>query len=249
MVALYGHPGTPVLGVLGEQSVEAAIARAQQVAQGYAALFGEPVVPTFEIITTVASAGAGPDGNYSNEVSIDKIRPWVQAARDAGVYVVLDLQPGRTDFLTQAQLYTELLLQPHVGLALDPEWRLAPGQVHMVQIGSVTADEINQTGRWLADLTREHHLPQKVLMLHQFRLDMITNRGALVTDYDELRVVIHADGFGSPGAKLNTWNTLHQGVPANMVWGWKNFYDEDKPTFSPQQTVGVSAEIVFISYQ
>jgi hypothetical protein len=249
MVALYGHPGDPGLGVLGEQPVEAAIARARQLADSYAALFGEPVVPTFEIITTVASAGAGADGNYSNEVSVDTIRPWVQAARAAGIYVVLDLQPGRTDFLSQAKLYAELLAQPHVGLALDPEWRLAPGQVHMVQIGSVSADEINQVGQWLAELTRTHRLPQKVLMLHQFRLDMISNRPAVVTDYDELRVVIHADGFGSPGAKQNTWNTLRQGVPAHTYWGWKNFYDEDKPTFTPQQTVGVSPEIVFISYQ
>ncbi len=114
--------------MLGEQPVDAAIARAKQVAASYSALVGEPVVPTFEVITTVASSGAGSDGNYSNESSIEKIRPWVDAARAAGVYVVLDLQPGRTDFLTQAKLYAELLMQPHVGLALDPEWRLQPGQ-------------------------------------------------------------------------------------------------------------------------
>ena len=149
MVALYGHPGDTGLGSLGEQPVDAAIARAKQVAASYGALVGEPVVPTFEIITTVASGGAGSDGNYSNESSIEKIRPWVDAARAAGVYVVLDLQPGRTDFLTQAKLYAELLVQPHVGLALDPEWRLQPGQVHMVQIGSVSAEE-DQPGRRLA---------------------------------------------------------------------------------------------------
>ena len=40
------------------------------------------------------------------------------------MYVVLDLQPGRTDFLTQAKRYEPLLALPHVGLALDPEWRL-----------------------------------------------------------------------------------------------------------------------------
>jgi hypothetical protein len=86
-------------------------------------------------------------------------------------------------------------------------------------------------------------------MLHQFTLNMISNRPSLVTDYDELRIVIHADGFGSPGAKLNTWSALHQAAPANIVWGWKNFIDEDTPTFSPQETVNVSPEIVFVSYQ
>jgi hypothetical protein len=173
---------------------------------------------------------------------VDKFRPWVQAAREAGVYVVLDLQPGDVHFLTQARMYEELLREPHVGLALDPEWRVQPGKRHMVQIGSVDAAEINEVGQWLAQLTREHNLPQKVL-------DMISNRAALVTDYDELRVVIHADGFGSPGAKHGTWNTLRGDAPGNIAWGWKNFYDEDKPTFTPQQTLAVSPDIVFVSYQ
>jgi hypothetical protein len=249
MVALYGHPGDTVLGALGEQDLPAAVARAQQVAEGYRGLVGEPVVPAFELIATIASSGAGADGDYSSESSVDFLRPWVDAARAAGIYVVLDLQPGRTDFLTQAQRYTDLLVEPNVGLALDPEWRLGPDQVHLAQIGSVGADEVNRTGRWLADLTRDHRLPQKVLMVHQFRLDMITDRSTLVTDYDELSVVIHADGFGSAGQKFNTWYALHANEPPNIWWGWKNFYDEDKPTFTPQETVAVGPSPVFISYQ
>src|SRR5690606_21210040 len=59
-VALYGHPGTPALGVLGEQPVDAAVARAREMAAGYEGLVAEPVVPAFEIITTVASAAPGP---------------------------------------------------------------------------------------------------------------------------------------------------------------------------------------------
>ncbi len=249
LVALYGHPGDPRLGVLGEQAASAAVTRARQVAGAYSSLVNEPVVPAFEVIATVASGGAGPDGNYSSESSLAHLRPWVDVARDAGIYVLLDLQPGLTDFLTQAKLYTELLQQPHVGLALDPEWRLKPGQRHMQQIGTVTADEINKTATWLADLTRAHKLPQKVLMLHQFRLDMISNRSSLRTDFDELRIVIHADGFGSAGQKFNTWNALHVNAPPNVLWGWKNFYDEDTPTFTPKQTVAVTPSPVVVSYQ
>ena len=126
LVAIYGHPGDSNLGVLGEQPVDAALQRAGEVAAGYDAVSEEPVVPTLEIITTVASSEAGADGDYSSESSLDHIRPWVDAAGAAGFYVVLDLQPGHTDFLTQAMRYEELLAFPHVGLALDPEWRLAP---------------------------------------------------------------------------------------------------------------------------
>jgi len=249
MVALYGHPGSSVLGSLGEQSLPAAIARARRVASSYRTLVREPVIPAFEIITTVASASAGSDGDYSAETAVAKLRPWVDAARRAGVYVMLDLQPGRTDFLTQAKRYAELLRQPHVGLALDPEWRLGPRDRHMVQIGSVTAAEVNRTAAWLAALTRTNKLPQKILMVHQFRLDMITNRASLDTTHDELRIVIHADGFGSAAQKYATWRAMHRGPPPNVVWGWKNFYDEDKPTFSPRQTMAVRPMPVFVSYQ
>lgn len=249
MVALYGHPGTAALGVLGEQGVEGAIARAQQMAADYQALVDVPVVPAFEIITTVASGGAGPDGNYSFEAPIDLLRPWVDAAGQAGVYVVLDLQPGRTDFLTQAKRYEELLARPYVGLALDPEWRLQPNQRHLVQIGSVTAGEINTVVTWLADLTRAHKLPQKLLMLHQFQPQMISDRGTVDTSRDELAVLIHADGFGSPGDKFETWNLMHDSPPPNVWWGWKNFIDEDTPTFTPGETMAIEPRPLFVSYQ
>jgi hypothetical protein len=32
-------------------------------------------------------------------------------------------------------------------------------------------------------------------------------------------------------------------------WGWKNFYDEDTPTATPEETLAVETEPVFISYQ
>lgn len=250
MVALYGHPGTPALGVLGEQPVDAAVERARALAQDYAAVVEEPVVPAFELISTVADSGPGPDGDYSAEAEVEFLRPWVDAAAAAGMYVLLDLQPGRTDFVTQARRYAELLEQPHVGLALDPEWRLGPGQRHLEQIGSVDVDEVNAVITWLADLSRDHALPQKLLLLHQFRLSMITDRPRLDMTRDELAVLIHADGFGTPQLKLDTWNALHADAPPGVWWGWKNFYDEDQPTFTPEQTMTIGPQPpVFASYQ
>src|SRR3990170_5152291 len=118
------------------------------IAASYAA-DGIPAIPALEIIATVASAEAGGDGNYSYETPLDTLRPWVTAAGESGVYVILDLQPGRTDFLTQAKIYEEFLRLPYVGLALDSEWRLEPDQVHLRQIGSVEAAEVNRVSEWL----------------------------------------------------------------------------------------------------
>ncbi len=248
-VALYGHPGTPALGLLGEQDLDAAVARAQDLARSYQPLSEVPVVPTFEMITTVASAGPGADGNYSNEVDPEELRPWIEEAGRQGVHVLLDLQPGTTDFLTQARLYETLLAYPHVGLALDPEWRLEPGQKHLEQIGSVSAAEVNSVSQWLAGYVREHRLPQKMLVLHQFRTSMITDIETLETDHDELAVVIHADGNGSQGAKAATWARTIDNAPDGVAFAWKNFVDEDSPMLTPAQTMAVRPTPVLVTYQ
>jgi hypothetical protein len=250
LVALYGHPGTPGLGVLGEQPVDAAIARAKRIAEPYRALSGSlPVVPAFEIIATVATAPPGPDGNFSFEAPISQLKPWVEKAGAAGLYVVLDLQPGRTDFLTQAKRYEPLLKLPYVGLALDPEWRLKPGEKHLSQIGSVSAREINSVYGWLADLTAKNTLPQKLFVLHQFRLSMIGSDQPLARDRDEVALLIHMDGQGPPGSKDETWRAVVGAAPKGVPFGWKNFYDEDVPMLSPAQTMIKRPAPVMISYQ
>jgi hypothetical protein len=248
-VALYGSPGTPGLGVLGEQDDAATIARAAATAAPYRPLTPDTVVPTLEIIATVASAGPGSDGNYSTERLAAGLRPLVDAAGAAGMTVVLDLQPGRTDFLTQAQQYAELLALPHVGLALDPEWRLAPDQVHLRQIGSVGIDEVNATAAWLADFTRERALPQKLFVVHEFAPRMIVERERLDLSSDELAVVLHVDGQGGQPAKAGTWALLHEGAPPGVHWGWKNFYGEDTPMLDPVQTMAVQPIPDLITYQ
>ncbi|MFD2675317.1 hypothetical protein [Gulosibacter bifidus] len=250
LIADYGTPGTPALGVMGEQDLDGAVEQVKARAAQYDSLVDAKytVVPTFEIITTVASASKG-DGDYSDELSVDALRPWVERAAEEGIYVVLDLQPGNDDFLTQAKQYEALLKLPHVGLAIDPEWRLKPGQRHLEQIGTVTAAEVNRTLDWLAALTAEHELPQKVVVLHQFRNDMITERDTLDTSHDELALLIHVDGHGTPGDKAATWDAIREDLPEGVYLGWKNFIDEDQPMLTPAQTAKIEPRPSFVSYQ
>ena len=248
LVAMYGHPSTSGLGVLGEQGPYGGVERLRSIAEGYGA-DGSVVLPTFEIIATVASAGAGGDGDYSAMTARDAIRPWVETAAANDMYVVLDLQPGRTDFLTQAKIYEEFLRLPHVGLALDPEWRLKPHQVHLAQVGTVDAAEINQVVEWLAGIVREQALPQKLLIVHQFRSSMITSREHIDTP-PELAVLIHMDGQGSLRDKYATWNSLTNEPDADQFhWGWKNFYDEDSPNATPEQVLELTPTPEFVSFQ
>jgi len=249
LVVLYGHPGAPELGVLGAQDLLGSIAHAQKLAASYASLSDVPVVPTFEIIATTASAEPGADGDYSSKSSVESLRPWVEQAAAAGMYVVLDLQPGRADFLSQARRYTDLLRLPGVGLALDAEWHLERGQRPLAQIGGVDAADINAVTSWLAGLTATAHLPQKLLVLHQFQLSMIRNEPQLDTHHPEVQVLIHMDGNGSPALKDATWWSVITAAPPGVPLGWKNFYHEDTPMLDPAQTMAHHPAPMMISYQ
>jgi hypothetical protein len=249
LVALYGNPTTPALGVLGQQDLSASITRARAVADMYRPLSSVPVVPAFEIIATVAQGSPGPDGLYSYETPLPVLASWVHQATAAGLYVILDLQPGRASLLTQAKLYQSLLEEPDVGLALDAEWKLQPGQLPLQQIGSVSITEVNSVVQWLAALTAHRHLPQKLLVLHQFRLSMIADEQDLDTSQDDLAIVIHMDGQGTPSDKLQTWDAVTGAAPPGVFFGWKNFTVKDHPMLTPQETMQNTPTPVMISYQ
>jgi hypothetical protein len=249
-VAFYGHPQAGSLGALGQQDGPAAtLERMQPLLEAYTA-DGHRVIPTFEMIASVAAASAGADGDYSTEWPPDTFVPWIEFAAENGMYVVLDLQSGRSDFLSQAKFYEELLLHPHVGLALDPEWRLESNQVHLEQTGYVEASEVNQVVHWLADLVRDNGLPQKMLIVHQFKLSMIRNREA-IEERPELQVVIQMDGEGAEPLKDNTWNVITKDTDGvHWAWGWKNFFVRDDggpPT--PESTMSKVPTPIFVSYQ
>ncbi|MFK8024282.1 MAG: hypothetical protein AB8G26_10015 [Ilumatobacter sp.] len=247
-VALYGSPGSTQLGALGEQSVEATVARARAVAAGYNDL-GRPVVPTFEIIGSVASAFPGADGDYSNEFPASKFLPLIEAASDNAFHVVVDLQSGRSPFFEQILEYEEVLSFPHVSVALDPEWRFdAPGIPGGGRVGTVDAVEVNRTIAWLDDLVTRKRLPTKLVVLHQFTPSMVTNKAQIRSTLN-CQVMMHMDGFGSLPLKRGSWGRMVDDLPPGALTGWKNFYDEDNPTPTPEETLDNEPRPMFVSYQ
>lgn len=248
-VALYGSPENASLGVLGEYSPQEAVKQAKTLAEQYQPFSKEPVQPAFEIIATIASSEVGEDGDYSRELSVKKLLPLVDEAEKNGVYVILDLQPGYDTFPHQVKQYEELLKRPNVGIGLDPEWRLAPGQMHLQQIGSVDAAEVNEALEVVADVVKQEKLPQKLVVLHQFTQTMITNRELIDTSHPELALTMHADGHGTPDLKKDTYNALLQGLSPEIYPSWKNFYDEDTPTLTPEQTYNLNPKPWVVTYQ
>jgi hypothetical protein len=247
-VALYGFPGSSTLGALGEQDVPASVERAFDVARPYEQ-FGRRVVPTLEMIASVASWEAGSDGNYSNKHGLSRFREHLDAATAADMHVVFDLQPGRARFPDQAREYEVFWRFPNTSIALDPEWRVGPTEKPGGGlIGSVDAAEVNETIDYIDDLVRRHGLPPKMCIVHQFTAGMITNREQ-IRGTDLVQVVIHMDGFGSLELKRHTWERTVADLPDGALTGWKNFYDEDRPTPTPEETMANEPTPHFVSYQ
>jgi len=57
------------------------------------------------------------------------------------------------------------------------------------------------------------------------------------------------DGNGSPALKDATWRSVTAAAPPGMPFGWKNFYREDTPMLTPDQTMAHHPAPLMISYQ
>jgi hypothetical protein len=245
LTAYYGTAGTGVLGVLGETDIDTAHQRVLRAGRPFLRE-GEQLLPVYELIVTVADAGPGDDGDFSHDINARSVEPYVRAARRNGALLVLDLQPGRSDFLTVAKRWRWALKKPYVGLALDPEWRMGPREVPGRTLGQVSAREVNRVSAWLAGIVEERNLPEKVFMLHQFRSDMIPDIDR-VKSREGLALVQHVDGFGNPGQKLATYHAVAR--PKLFSMGFKLFYDEDRPRMTAAAVRRITPPVRFVSFQ
>ena len=113
----------------------------------------------------------------------------------------------------------------------------------------MTASEVDCVGNWLAGLTARHHLPQKLLVLHQFWLSMIGSESRIDARHDDLAIVIHMDGQGTPVGKHQAWQAVTGAARGGVFFGWKHFCTNDQPMLSPRQTMARIPNPVMISYQ
>jgi hypothetical protein len=244
VVAYYGTAGTGTLGVLGEAGPDQMLPRLRRAARPFAG--DRKIQVAYELIASVAQAGPGRDGDYSQMIDLVKIQQYVDQARKNKVLVILDLQPGRGDFLTQARQLERFLVQPHVGIALDPEWRMPRGKVPGRTIGAVGAGEVNRVSAYVSGLVDRHRLPQKLFVLHQFRASMLPDIQN-VQKRSGLAMVQHVDGFGTRSEKTATWNRLRR--PQQFHLGYKLFYDEDVKRYAPADVLKFRPVPDLISYQ
>ncbi len=249
VVSVYGHPEVPIMGLLGKYSPGAAAAEAARLAGEWDAVNGSRgAVGALHLIVDVAQPWPMADGSYLERMGNERIEPYMAAAREHGVLLFLDLQLGMSDPLTEVRRLTPFLVESRVHVALDPEFAMRasrgiPGQT----IGSLDAAEVNAVQDYLDDLVRTYGLPPKVLVLHQFRTDMLTSTSAL-RDVPGVTRIIDMDGWGGVEAKLSHYEAYSLAAYSQRP-AIKLFYEWDVPLLTPARLLALARVPDLIIYQ
>ena len=194
-----------------------------------------PVLPAMELIATVVQASPGNDGMYRARQSSDLIGSYLAAARRAHALLILDIQPGRSPFMREAHAYARWLREPDVGIALDPEWSMEPGQVPGTVIGSTDASIVNNVQAYMSKIVKAHNLPQKLLIVHRFTTEMIRNARTLKA-YPGVALTVNVDGFGDEANKVSKYDLFSSRKPGRYN-GFKLFFHEDTDLMRPREVL------------
>jgi len=244
VVALYGAPGTDRLGILGigpEAAAAKLLVKAHTYAKGR-----KPVLPAFELIATVASSHPGDGGLYRIRQNPAVIQQYLDTARDLKALLVLDIQPGRADFLSEVKALEPFLRMPDVGLALDPEWHVGPGAVPGQVLGSVDAATVNSVIRYLSGLVEQNGLPEKLLIVHQFTSHMVEQRG-MVRPTPQVAVTFDVDGVGGQDGK--TAKYLEFASDPRFHYGIKLYLHQDVDLMKPLDVINLYPSPDLVVYQ
>lgn len=250
LVSYYGHPWSAAMGELGQyDDPRQMVQRLKEQASAYTEIDpGRPAIPTIELIASVAQGTPGADGLYLNRTPPDVIEEYARVAQEENCLLLLDVQIGYSSIEAEVEAIRPFLERPYVHLAIDPEYDMDAGEVPGQQFGSSSGEEIMAAARTLSRIVEENGLPPKVLVVHQFRYDMISNK-QVIQPVENVQIVIHADGFGSPQQKFVKYRQLVTEQPI-QYGGFKVFYDQDAPVLSPREVLeNLNPAPAVVSYQ
>jgi hypothetical protein len=248
LVSYVGFPGSPALGPL-DRHLDARAARLERQAQPYAA--GRVPLPVMELIVVVATGHPGPDRMYRSRIDDAQIDRYRAVARRHKMLLLLDVQPGRADPLTEVKRYEKWLSEPDVGLAFDPEWAVGPGQVPGRVYGRTSGAELDAMAAYLSGLVTAHGLPEKVFVFHQLSRRIVSNEPAL-KPHPGVVIVKSVDGIGHMANKITTWRKLTTTLPAGVHAGFKLFFDEDTrhgKLMTPAQVLALRPRPELVTYE
>ncbi|NHN57023.1 hypothetical protein G9U51_14730 [Calidifontibacter sp. DB0510] len=250
LVGYCGLPGAPALGQLGVGNLSDEVAGMLSKIKAYAEP-ARPVLPVMELIACVVQPKPGVDGMWRARVADSIVEEWNAKAKEVGALLLLNIQPGRSTFLEEAKKFEKWLLEPHVGLALDPEWAIGPGQVPGREFGTTTGAAVDEVAAYLSGLVTANDLPQKALVVHVLRRSILTGEQDL-RERTGVALVKSVDGIGQMKDKIKAYDIVMAGTPSFVRPGFKLFYDEDQrvaPLMTPAQVLALTPPPDYVLYE
>jgi hypothetical protein len=263
VITVYGRSFgvAPILGLLGdlnsfdelERSIEPWVQATSELAEA-------PVTVAPHLIYALARPCKGADDScliFLDGSGVDLVNEYILPAAERGMGVVLDAQMGRLSpsFFVRRMIDMGYMAYPNVHIALDPEFATQPDQnMPGHPIGWLSANAINEAQRILADYVRSEKLShKKIMIVHQF-VDELSDSWSMVYGkrnlevFPEVDLVLDADGFGSPDAKIHKYNAItNPEAYPHLQWrGIKIFQHNkyaprysDTPVLTPRQIFGL----------
>jgi hypothetical protein len=253
IVAYYGNFYSTKMGVLGEYDAPTMLAKLRsEKARWEAADPSTPVVPAIDYIALTAQGSPGKEGYYMLRMPDSQIDHALELASQVNGIVILDVQVGLSNLHRELPMLDKYLAMPNVHLAIDPEFSMKTGAEPGTVIGTFDAADVNYAAQHLADLVQQNDLPPKVLIVHRFTQNMVTNYQN-IQPLPEVQIVMDMDGWGSPAKKLNTYQQFIASQPVQFT-GFKLFYKNDlKPPstrlLTPDDLLKLKPQPLFIQYQ
>lgn len=251
LVGFCGTPGAPALGEL-QGNLEVKSKALLDYAEKYAGVDARVVLPVYELIAVVVQAGSGADGKFRRRVDDGTVETYLLRARAGKGLLLLNIQPGVSDFMTEVKHFEKWLREPDVGLALDPEWAMKAGQKPGKIFGQVTAAGIDEIGAYLAQIVAERALPEKALVFHQVNRWVVKDEPTL-KPHPGVVVIKSIDGLGPKGAKIETYDNLMKLMTPSTHAGFKLFFDEDRRNggvlMTPKEVMSLKPQPEYVMYE
>lgn len=253
IVAYYGNFYSTKMGVLGEYPKDEMLAKLRtEVASWKTADPSTPVVPAIHYIVTVAQGSAGADGDWTARMPDSEIQKALVLGKEVHGIVFLDVQAGESTIQKEVGAIAQYLKLPDVHLGIDPEFAMHANRKPGDYIGTLDARDINDVIRTLSKIVDDNHLPPKILVIHRFTEDMVTNAN-LIRPTSEVQVVMNMDGWGTQTLKTGIYRQVVASEPVQFT-GIKLFYKNDlrlpsTGMLTPEQILKFHPQPSYIQYQ
>jgi hypothetical protein len=243
-------------------SLNAFLPQLQDLGQQYAGL--DPVHPVklgIDLVINVIQPCSSFPQWCSSFTDDGTLQAYVDFCQQHNLYLFFDLQLGVMPVKNAIQLL-EPYLQKYAftEVALDTEFHFpntseghAQAAAYPGYLGWMGSDEINWAIEDLAQDSLQHHLPHKVLIVHQWESSVIHDKDK-IEENPNVSVVLQSDGWGYTSAKLSKYQLFVQQELLGYG-GYKLFYQYDgdtqydRPLQSPADVMNLFPQPLFISYQ